>query len=64
MDQIVADRKAFIELLRNADDEALYTPLAHGDGQNLFREALLIIDHNSYHTGEVIVIRRLLHNWK
>ncbi|HEV2480152.1 MAG TPA: DinB family protein [Puia sp.] len=64
VDQILADRKAFIDLLHKADDEALYTPFPHGDGQNLFREALLIIDHNSYHIGEVIVIRRLLQNWK
>lgn len=64
VDQIRADRQAFIELLNKAGDEELYTPFEHGDGQNLFREALLIIDHNSYHTGELIVIRRLLHNWK
>ena len=64
VDQILADRKDFIGLLHKAGDEALYTPLRHGDGQSLFREALLIIDHNSYHIGEVIVIRRLLHNWK
>jgi hypothetical protein len=64
VDQVLADRKAFIALLHKAGDEALYAPLPHGDGQNLFREALLIIDHNSYHTAEVIVIRRLLHNWK
>ena len=64
VDAFVADRKAFIELLRKAGDDELYTPLKHGDGQNLFREALLIIDHNSYHIGELIVIRRLLGAWK
>lgn len=64
VDQVLADRKAFGELLRKAGDDELYTPLKHGDGQNLFREALLIIDHNSYHVGELIVIRRLLHDWK
>ncbi len=64
VDEFVADRKAFIELLRKAGDDELYTPLKHGDGQNLFREALLIIDHNSYHIGELIVLRRLLGDWK
>jgi uncharacterized damage-inducible protein DinB len=64
VDQFLADRKAFIELLRKAGDDELYTPLKHGDGQNLFREALLIIDHNSYHIGELIVLRRLLGDWK
>ena len=62
VDGVVADRKAFIELLRKAG-EGIYTALPHGDGQNLFREALLIIDHTSYHTGEIIVLRRLLGDW-
>ena len=64
VDQMLADREAFIALLRKAGDDELYTPLEHGDGQNLFREALLIIDHTSYHIGELIVIRRLLGAWK
>jgi len=64
VDQVLADRKTFIELLHKAGDKELYTPFPHGDGQNLFREALLIIDHNSYHTGELIVLRRLLGDWK
>jgi hypothetical protein len=29
-------------------------------GQNLLREAMLIADHNSYHTAEIVVARRLL----
>ena len=60
--QIKNDRKAFINLLKKSDD--IYKPFAHGDGQTLFREALVLADHNSYHTGEIIVIRRLLKNWK
>jgi hypothetical protein len=57
------DRKAFIALLKEKQDE-LHIPFAHGDGQTLFREALLIADHTGYHTGEIIVIRRLLKDWK
>ena len=34
------------------------------NGQTLFHEALLAADHTSYHTGELIVLRRLLGNWK
>jgi uncharacterized damage-inducible protein DinB len=63
IDQILADRKAFIDLLQKAGDD-LHTPFPHGDGQTLFREAILIIDHNSYHTGEIILLRRLLGDWK
>jgi hypothetical protein len=63
IDRTLADRDAFIGLLKSAG-EGLYTPFTHGDGQSLFREALLIIDHTSYHTGEVIMLRRLLGDWK
>lgn len=63
INRIAADRKEFIALLREAGD-AIHTPFPHGDGQSLFREALLIIDHSSYHIGEIIVLRRLLGAWK
>lgn len=61
--QIKSDRKRFFDLLNN-EDTNLYSPLPHGDGQNIFREALLIADHTSYHLGEVLVLRRLLKCWK
>lgn len=63
VDQISSDRKAFIQLLNKAGED-LYEPFAWGDGQSLFREGLLIIDHTSYHTGEIIAVRRLLKDWK
>jgi len=57
------DREEFFELLRDEKTD-LYTPFPYGDGQSLFREALLIADHNSYHSGEIIILRRLLNDWK
>ena len=59
---IRADQVKFKALLikSNAD---LFKPFLWGTGQNLLREALLIADHNAYHLGELIVIRRLLGNW-
>ena len=42
----------------------LAKPFLWGTGQNLLREALLIADHNAYHIGELIVLRRLLGCWK
>ena len=41
----------------------LYKPFRWGDGQNLLREALLLADHNAYHLGEFVVLRRLLGVW-
>lgn len=61
---IRADRKSFDELVHGADDAELVKAFEWGDGQTLLREALLIADHNAYHTGELIVVRRLLGAWK
>lgn len=62
IDQIRSDRDSFIELLSNAK-EGIYAPFEHGDGQSLLKEALVLADHNSYHTGEIIILRRLLNDW-
>lgn len=62
LQQIRHDRDSFINLL-NKPGADLFSPFAHGTGQNLFREALLIADHNSYHTGQIVLVRRLLNEW-
>jgi len=59
---IHADRERFEALLTKPSAD-LYKPFLWGTGQNLLREALLIADHNAYHVGELIVLRRLLGNW-
>jgi len=38
--------------------------LPWGDGQTLLREALLVADHNAYHIGQLVLLRRLLGAWK
>ncbi|PSR53110.1 ABC transporter [Adhaeribacter arboris] len=42
----------------------LFTLFPHGNGQNLLREALLVAEHNAYHLGEIVVLRRLLGHWQ
>jgi len=42
----------------------LYAKIAHGDGQTILREALLVADHNAYHVGQLVLVRRLLGAWK
>ncbi|MGH9631316.1 MAG: DinB family protein [Bryobacteraceae bacterium] len=56
------DLTAFGNLLMNPDQD-LYRPFPWGDGQTLLREALLIIDHNSYHMGQLVQVRRALGVW-
>jgi hypothetical protein len=41
----------------------LFASIAHGDGQTILREALLVADHNAYHLGQLVVVRRLLGCW-
>ena len=60
---IAADGKSFAALLTRPEVD-LHTPFAWGEGQTLLREALLIADHNAYHVGELVVLRRLLGIWK
>ena len=54
-----ADLKAVTVLVRDTKND-LFSPFPHGDGQTLLREALLVIDHNSYHVGQLVDLRRLL----
>jgi hypothetical protein len=57
------DLKAMCDLV--ADEKTdLYAKIPHGDGQTLLREALLVADHNAYHLGQLILVRRLLGAWK
>jgi len=42
----------------------LFAKIPHGDGQTILREALLSADHNAYHVGQLITVRRLLGAWE
>ncbi|HXR39788.1 MAG TPA: DinB family protein [Terracidiphilus sp.] len=41
----------------------LFARIPHGDGQTILREALLVADHNAYHLGQMVLLRRLLGAW-
>jgi uncharacterized damage-inducible protein DinB len=48
-----------------ADSRAdLFAPIPWGDRQTLLREALLVADHNAYHLGQLVAVRRLLGAWR
>lgn len=57
------DLKAMRELVSDPKSDLL-TPFPHGKGQTLLREALQMADHNAYHVGELIFLRRVLGAWK
>jgi hypothetical protein len=58
-----ADLETMQEMVRNPATD-LYARIPWGDGQTILREALLVADHNAYHLGELIVVRRLLGTWR
>ncbi len=60
--QLATDQQRFIDLLEDPATD-YFAPLPHGDGQNILREALLLGDHAAYHTGEIVLVRRLLGAW-
>jgi DinB superfamily len=41
----------------------LFARIPHGERQTILREALLVADHNAYHLGELVLVRRLLGAW-
>lgn len=47
-----------------ADDGTdLHARIPHGTGQTVLREALLAADHNAYHLGQLVLVRRMLGAW-
>lgn len=57
-----ADLKAMQHLVANPKTD-LYARIPWGDGQTILREALLVADHNAYHLGQLVTLRRLLGAW-
>jgi hypothetical protein len=56
------DLKAMSDLVADPATD-LYAKIPHGNGQTILREALLVADHNAYHLGELVLLRRLLGAW-
>jgi len=45
----------------------LFARIEHPEAKaahTLLREALLVADHNAYHLGQILLLRRLLGAWK
>jgi hypothetical protein len=57
--QTLADLKTMSELVRDPKRD-LTAKIPHGDGQTILREALLVADHNAYHLGQLVMVRRIL----
>jgi hypothetical protein len=53
------DLDAMCKLLRDPKRDLL-ARIPHGTGQTLLREALVLADHNAYHLGQIVMVRRTL----
>jgi DinB superfamily len=64
-DSVWAFRRDLREMIRLVENPRtdLYAKIPHGDGQNILREALVLADHNSYHLGQLVDLRRALGSW-
>jgi len=63
---VKAIRKSLEEMRKLINDpkQDLFAPLPGGSGQTLLREALLAADHNAYHLGQLVLVRKALGSWK
>ena len=52
------DLDAMVQLVQDTEQD-LFAPIPHGNGQTLLREAMLVAEHNAYHLGQIVVLRRL-----
>jgi len=55
-----ADRKKLVAVLKRAD---FLAPIPHANNQSLASKAILLMDHNAYHLGQLVLLRRLLSAW-
>ena len=58
----VADRQEMAGLIANPSTD-LFATIPHGTGQTVFKEAYVVAKHNSYHFGELVMLRRVLGIW-
>jgi hypothetical protein len=57
------DLKEMQALVANPKTD-LFAKIPWGEEQTILREAMLVADHNSYHLGQLLDLRRLLGDWK
>lgn len=58
-----ADLRAITEIVADVKTD-LYAPLPHDKDKTILREILLVADHNAYHIGELVLLRRILGSWR
>jgi hypothetical protein len=55
----LADLEAMVQDMQ----VSLTAPIPHAPGYTVFREILLVADHNAYHIGEFAILRQVMGTW-
>jgi hypothetical protein len=59
--QVLDDLQKMRDLVADPASD-LFKKLEHGGGQTLLRESMLVADHNAYHIGQLMLLRRIFEN--
>jgi hypothetical protein len=62
LDQFRANLAA-VQALAADPETDLFGPIPHAPGYTIFREILLVADHNAYHVGEFAILRQVMNTW-
>src|SRR6185369_8334329 len=57
--QVLSDLQEMRELVQDESTD-LFGKIPHGDGQTILREAMLIADHNAYHLGQLVLLKKMI----
>jgi hypothetical protein len=58
VEQVLNDLKSMRDLVADEGTD-LYAKIPHGDGQTILREAMLVADHNAYHLGQIMLLKKM-----
>jgi hypothetical protein len=53
------DLKAMRKLVKDPETD-IFSPISHAKEYSIFLEVLTLADHNAYHVGELVTLRRVL----
>jgi hypothetical protein len=62
-ERFLKDMKAMARLVENPKTD-LFKKIPHGSGQTILRQLLLLADHNAYHLGQFVLVRRAVGAWE
>ena len=62
MKEFANGTEEMVKLLKDPQTD-LFAKIPHGTGQTMLRQGLLLADHNAYHLGQFVLVRRLLGAW-